>query len=64
MTAPDFHESSWRKSFYSQQNSECIEVAASAGYVGIRDSKTSDSPVLVVTRSTWTQLVHQASASQ
>ena len=45
---------SWRKSSYSGQSSNCVEVAGDLpGAVGVRDSKDPDGPALVVTPGAW-----------
>jgi hypothetical protein len=44
----------WRKSSYSGQQGNCVEVARNLpGVVAIRDSKDPDGPALVVTREQW-----------
>ncbi|OUC98612.1 DUF397 domain-containing protein [Streptomyces swartbergensis] len=45
----------WVKSSYSDGNGgNCIEIAPDTpGVVPVRDSKTPDGPVLLVTRSAW-----------
>jgi uncharacterized protein DUF397 len=45
---------SWRKSSYSGQSSNCIEVADGLpGGIGVRDSKDPGGPALVITPSSW-----------
>ncbi|MFJ6165989.1 DUF397 domain-containing protein [Micromonospora orduensis] len=44
----------WRKSSRSNQDNWCVEVATNlGGVVGVRDSKDSDGPVLVVDAYSW-----------
>jgi hypothetical protein len=44
----------WRKSSYSSNQGNCVEVATGApGEVAVRDSKDPDGPVLVFTTAEW-----------
>ncbi|MEV4823752.1 DUF397 domain-containing protein [Micromonospora zamorensis] len=44
----------WRTSSRSGQDNNCVEVATNLGdVVGVRDSKDSDGPVLVVDAYSW-----------
>jgi hypothetical protein len=44
----------WRKSNYSSNQGNCVEVATgSPGVVAVRDSKDPDGPVLVFTTAEW-----------
>ena len=50
--------SSWRKSSYSGANGgECVEVAATAGTVMVRDTKDRNGNVLSVPPSAWRAFV-------
>lgn len=42
----------WRKSSYSQANSECVEVAVSEE-IGVRDTKNREAGQLTVSREAW-----------
>ncbi|MCX5174226.1 DUF397 domain-containing protein [Streptomyces virginiae] len=51
-------ECSWTKSSYSdQQGGNCVETVALADIVGVRDSKQTNGPALVVTRSAWAHFI-------
>jgi hypothetical protein len=51
---PDWANAVWRKSVHSDSGA-CVEVAASAGWVGVRDTKDADSgPVLQFNQDEWT----------
>ncbi|MFF9686550.1 DUF397 domain-containing protein [Streptomyces sp. NPDC014623] len=57
-TARTVHESAWFKSSYSSgDGGECVEVAAVATKVHIRDSKQVSGPVLTVAPEAWAGLV-------
>ncbi|MFE4691408.1 DUF397 domain-containing protein [Streptomyces sp. NPDC056749] len=44
----------WSKSSYSTGNGgECVEFAAAANHVHIRDSKQADGPVLTIGPEAW-----------
>jgi Domain of unknown function (DUF397) len=38
----------WRKSSYSAQQGDCVEVAITADLMGFRDSKNPDGPPVIV----------------
>ncbi len=44
---------SWRKSSYSNSNSNCVEVGQPSGQIAVRDSKDPGGPKLPVTREAW-----------
>ncbi|MGA5818881.1 DUF397 domain-containing protein [Kitasatospora sp. NPDC094028] len=44
----------WRKSSYSGQGGDCVEVAGgAAGVVPVRDSKDPDGPALLFAADAW-----------
>jgi hypothetical protein len=54
MTEIDLSRAEWRKSSYSSQSGNCVEVARNlSGLVAVRDSKEPDVAKLVVSRKTW-----------
>jgi hypothetical protein len=54
MTGIDLSRAEWRKSSYSGQSGNCVEVARNLpGLVAVRDSKTPDGASLVVSQETW-----------
>ncbi|HEY1915262.1 MAG TPA: DUF397 domain-containing protein [Streptosporangiaceae bacterium] len=58
LTHSDLSRATWRKSTYSGQNGNCVEVARNLpGLVAIRDSKHPQGPTLLVTREAWRTLI-------
>jgi Domain of unknown function (DUF397) len=54
MTGVDLSRAEWRKSSYSGQSGNCVEVARNLpGLVAVRDSKKPAEAKLVVLRETW-----------
>ena len=54
MTEIDLSRAEWRKSSYSSQSGNCVEVARNLpGLVAVRDSKEPDAMRLVVSQETW-----------
>ncbi|GGV76667.1 hypothetical protein GCM10010294_43030 [Streptomyces griseoloalbus] len=50
----------FRKSSYSGQESNCVEVADTAGNGrAVRDSKQQDGPLLTVSRDSWQAFLRQ-----
>ncbi|PKW14024.1 DUF397 domain-containing protein [Saccharopolyspora spinosa] len=43
----------WRKSSYSGEESDCVEVGISPDLVGVRDTKDRDGGTLVFGQPTW-----------
>ena len=58
MTKPDLSRADWRKSSYSSQSGNCVEVAINLpGMVAIRDSKDPGGPSLLVPAAEWRAFV-------
>ena len=54
MTEIDLSRAEWRKSSYSGQDGNCVEVARNLpGLVAIRDSQAPEEAKLVVSQETW-----------
>ncbi|MFG3292441.1 DUF397 domain-containing protein [Streptomyces sp. NPDC048179] len=52
----------WFKSSYSgSEGGDCVEVAVASATVHVRDSKTSDGPILAVSPSTWSEFLDRVS---
>jgi Domain of unknown function (DUF397) len=53
----------WRKSSYSSNGGDCVEVALNLpGIVAVRDSKNPDGPALTVTADEWRAFISGARA--
>jgi Domain of unknown function (DUF397) len=64
MTDTDLSRAEWRKSSYSSQSGNCVEVATNLpGAVAIRDSKDPEGPELTVTQDTWRTFIRSMTAS-
>jgi hypothetical protein len=46
-------DAQWRKSSYSGNTGNCVEVAVTESVVGVRDSKDPDGPALIFTPDEW-----------
>ncbi|MFC4016823.1 DUF397 domain-containing protein [Micromonospora sp. GCM10011542] len=57
MRALDLGRADWRTSTRSSGNGNCVEVAAAAGQVAVRDSKDRSGPVLAFPPSAWRSFV-------
>ncbi len=54
MTEIDLSRAEWRKSSYSSQDGNCVEVGRNLpGQVAVRDSKDPDGAKLTVSHETW-----------
>jgi hypothetical protein len=53
----------WRKSSYSGNGGQCIEVAGSDSRVMVRDTTDRQGPMLQFTPDVWRRLVKQVKAS-
>ena len=63
LTQTDLSRATWRKSTYSSQNGNCVEVARNLPeLVAIRDSKQPDGPILLVTSKVWRTLIEDLQA--
>ncbi|GAA1385384.1 hypothetical protein GCM10009639_07910 [Kitasatospora putterlickiae] len=61
----DLADARWRKSTYSGQGGECVEVASNLlGLVPVRDSKDPEGPALVFPTSAWRSFVTAVQASE
>jgi len=58
MNTLDLSRADWRKSSYSSQSGNCVEVATNLpGAVAIRDSKHREGPGLLVPAAEWRAFV-------
>ena len=58
MTEIDLSRAEWRKSSYSGQSGNCVEVAAGmSGLVAVRDSKEPEGARLLVSPEAWQAFV-------
>jgi hypothetical protein len=61
MTEIDLSRAEWRKSSYSGQDGNCVEVARNLpGLVAVRDSKEPAGAKLVISRETWRAFIRAA----
>jgi hypothetical protein len=62
--AVDLAGAAWRRSSYTVNNSNCVEVAELPGAVGtaVRDSKNPHLPAARVSRDAWTAFVRAVAA--
>jgi hypothetical protein len=63
MTEIDLSCAEWRKSSYSSQSGNCVEVARNLpGLVAVRDSKDPDVGLLAVSREAWQVFIKKVRA--
>lgn len=61
----DLTHAEWRKSSYSANGVNCVEVATNlCGIVAVRDSKDRDGPVLTFDRTEWEAFAAGAAAGE
>jgi predicted secreted Zn-dependent protease len=54
----DLSRAAWRKSTYSGQDGNCVEIATNLpGIIAVRDSKNPDGPALSFTHSNWAAFI-------
>jgi Domain of unknown function (DUF397) len=65
MTGVDLARAEWRKSSYSGQSGNCVEVARNLPrLVAVRDSKDAPGPVLVFGQHAWRQFAANLKAER
>jgi hypothetical protein len=53
-------QAAWRKSSYSGQSGQCVEVAGNLpGVMAVRDSKDPDGPALLLAPAAWRMLTRR-----
>jgi hypothetical protein len=57
MTAPDLSRAAWRKSTYSGNGGDCVEVADVGPAIAVRDSKDPEGPHLDFSAHEWQAFV-------
>ncbi|WLQ42835.1 DUF397 domain-containing protein [Streptomyces laculatispora] len=59
-STPGLEAAAWRKSSYSGQGGDCIEVAGLTTRTAVRDSKNPTGPALVLSDRAWAAFVAEA----
>ena len=59
----DLSRAQWRKSSYSGNSGNCVEVADLDGTVAVRDSKDQEGPVLLFAADTWARFIAEIKRS-
>jgi hypothetical protein len=54
----------WRKSSYSSNSVDCVELATEGGTVYVRDSKNPDAGTLALSVESWQALLDGAKAGE
>ncbi len=52
----------WRKSTYSGDSSNCVEMATASAVIHIRDAKTTEGPYLSFPPSVWARFISYAAS--
>ena len=63
MTSSDHSRPAWRKSTYSGQNGNCVEVAGLSPAIAVRDSKDTGGQHLTVPAPAWRTFAHRIQAA-
>ena len=63
MTSSDHSRPAWRKSTYSGQNGNCVEVAGLGPAIAVRDSKDPAGPYLTVPDPAWRTFARRIQAT-
>ncbi|MFG3228827.1 DUF397 domain-containing protein [Kitasatospora sp. NPDC048194] len=64
-SSPDLSRAAWRKSSFSANQGNCIEVADGyAGIVPVRDSKDPSGPALAFPTDAWTAFIAAIKADE
>lgn len=54
------HSLHWKKSSYSGDGSNCVEIAIAPATVHVRDSKSAEGPRLAVAPAAWAEFISYA----
>jgi hypothetical protein len=60
----DLPRAQWRKSSYSGNTGNCVEVAIKDSVVAVRDSKDPDGPKLTFTSQDWATFLRRLKTGQ
>ena len=52
-SSADLSRAAWRTSSYSNNGGNCVEIAAAAGVIGVRDTKDRAGAVLAFSPQAW-----------
>ena len=55
----DLSRAQWRKSSYSGNSGNCVEVASLSCVIAVRDSKNPGGPILVMRQGQWRTFVRE-----
>ncbi len=59
ITEEELCSAAWHKSSRSGTATACVSVAAIRDYRAIRDTKSIDGPVIIVSRTAWTKFINK-----
>jgi Domain of unknown function (DUF397) len=63
-TAAETPTVAWRKSNYTQANGQCVELAALAGQIAVRDSKDPHGPMLLFRPASFAAFLNKTKAGK